>query len=93
MLSNDSFDGGKTSFFQVQDDLSWMRKRMIKEGWRQAWHQFQQPFLFFFFLFGLLETGSYSVAQASPEHTMKPMMASHSWQPSYFSVHRARIRV
>lgn len=32
MLSNDSFDGGKTSFFQVQDDLNWMRKRMIKEG-------------------------------------------------------------
>lgn len=31
LLNNDSFDGGKTSFFQVQDDLSWMRERTIKE--------------------------------------------------------------
>lgn len=94
VLSYDSFDGGKTSFFQVQDDLNWMRKRMIKEGMEAglASNSTTISLLFFSCLF-FLETGSYSVAQASPEHTMKPRMASQSWQPSCFSVHRARIRV
>lgn len=50
VLSNDSFDGSKTSFFQVQDDLSWMRKRMIKEGMDAGLASIQQPFLFYFFL-------------------------------------------
>lgn len=37
------------------------------------------------------ETGSYSIAQASPEHTIKPRTASKSGKPSYFSAHRTGI--
>lgn len=97
LLNNDSFDGGKTSFFQVQDDLSWMRERTIKEemkaGQASIWTTISLlvcllVWLFFFFFF---QTGSYSIAQAGPEHTMKPRMASKSWQPFYVSVQTAGI--
>lgn len=49
LLNKDSFDGGKTSFFQVQDDLSWMRKRMIKEGMKVGLASIWQWLLFWLF--------------------------------------------
>lgn len=93
LLNKESFDGGKTSFFQVQDDLSWMRKTMVKEGRKAGLASIWQRLLFnrllgWLYYYCKEETGSYSIAQANPEHTIKPRMASKSGKPSYFSVHR-----